>query len=100
MTVVMFDTLRLMGSPLKSQRKVVQKDRWLFEGDNSIGLCPRIVLRKRVICGKLEKLGSNHAVKFSKTTMRRATNRERKFPSQGVKPKCLLQERIPWAPTF
>ena len=29
-TVVISDTLRLMGSPVKSQRKVAEKDRWLY----------------------------------------------------------------------
>ena len=45
-------------------------------------------------------MGSNHSVKFSKTTMRHAKNRERKDPSQGVMQKCVPQERIPWAPKF
>ena len=46
------------------------------------------------------KLGSNHTVKFSKTTMRHAKNSGKKGPSQGIIQKCEPQERIPWAPKF
>ena len=39
-------------------------------------------------------------MKFSKTTMRRVKNWEKKGPSQGIIPKCEPQERNPWAPKF
>ena len=56
--------------------------------------------QKKSILREIEKLGSNHTVKFSKGTMRHAKIRERKGPSQGVTQKCVPQERILWAPKF
>ena len=46
------------------------------------------------------KLGSTHAVKFSKATMRFVKIREKKGPWQGIIQKCEPQDRNPWAPKF
>ena len=70
--------LRLVGFPVKSQRKVAQKDRWLFEKHNSIGLCHHDNRQRKSILRENEQLGSNHTVKFSKATMRRVKNRKRR----------------------
>ena len=56
--------------------------------------------QKKSLLREFGKLGSNHAVKFSKTKMRHAKIRERKGLSHGVMQKCALQERIPWASKF
>ena len=70
----MSDTLRLMGSPVKSQRKVAERISGLVEREFSVGLCvPRF-------CGKLE---SNRAVKFSKTTMRHSKKSGKKGSTAG-----------------
>ena len=49
---------------------------------------------------KGRKLGSNHAVKFSKGTLHQIKIRERKGPSRGVLQKCGPHERNPCAPRF
>ena len=46
------------------------------------------------------KVGSNPTVKFSKATMRRVKNLEKRGPSQGIIQKCEPQERNPRAPKF
>ena len=52
------------------------------------------ILRKEV------KLGSNHAVRFSKGTWNHVKIRERKGPSRGVTQKCEPHERHPCANQF
>ena len=46
------------------------------------------------------KLGTKHAVKFSKSTAHQIIIRERKGPSRGVIQKCAPHERSPCAPKF
>ena len=46
------------------------------------------------------KLGSKHAVNFSKGTWHQIKIRERKGPSRGIIPKCEPHERSPCAPKF
>ena len=54
-TVVISDTLRLVGSPGKRQRKEAEKDQWLrWQRIFNWFVCPEIVLRKSLFCGKLE----------------------------------------------
>ena len=55
---------------------------------------------EKVILRDNEKLGSNHAVKFSKGTWHQIEIRERKGPSQEVMQKCIPLERIPGGPKF
>ena len=93
-TVVISDTLRLMDSPVKKSRKSGGKGSVALLKENiQFGLCiPRLQ--------EIGNFGSNHAVKFSKATMRHAKIRERKGPSQGLMKKCVPRERIPWDPKF
>ena len=54
-TVVISDTPRLVGSPVKSQRKVAEKDHWSYwKRLFSWVVCPKIALRESVFCGKME----------------------------------------------
>ena len=46
------------------------------------------------------KLGSKHAVKFSKGIWHQIKIRERKGPSRGIVQKCAPHERSPCAPKF
>ena len=54
------------GQHSKKSKKGCEKGKRLF---NWV-VCPKIALRESLLCGKMEKLGSNHTVKFSKTPMR------------------------------
>ena len=90
LTVDISDTLKLMGSPVK---KLPYWQR-IFNWD----VCPKVVFRKVYFAGG--KLGSNRAVKFSKTTMATQQFGIEKDPSQGVMQKCVPRERLPWAPKF
>ena len=81
-TVVIADTLRLMGSPVKKSKK---------SGGKGSVAGPQM----KSVLPEVGKLGSNHAVNVSKTTMHPVEIRERKGPSQGVMLKCVPQERIP-----
>ena len=96
------DALRLVGSPVKSRRKVVEKDQLLccWRSLYYWVVCFKITLRESLFFGKLEKLGSKHTVKFSEGTRHRVKIRERKGPSQGVMQKCEPHERKPCAPKF
>ena len=91
----------LVGSPERSQSKVVEKDQVPYERRLFKWIvCPKITIRKKSILREVGKLGSKHAVTFSKGTWHHVKNRERKGPSQGVMQKCEPQERIQWAPQF
>ena len=57
-TIVNSDILRLVGSPVKSQRKVVEKEQWPFER-RLIPLGCVSQLRKSLFCGKLESWDRN-----------------------------------------
>ena len=84
-----------MGSPVTSQRKEAEKDQWHYWMKNiQKGCVSQDSAQNKSILREIGKLGPNHAVKFSKTTMRHAKIRERMGPSQGVMQKC------PWAPKF
>ena len=99
-TVVISDTLRLMGSKVKSRRKLVEISVALLKESIQLECVSQYCLQKKSILQEIGKLGSNHAVKFSKSTMRHAKILERKGPSQGIAQNCVPQERIPWAPKF
>ena len=54
-TSVNFYTLRLVGSPVKSPRKMAQKDRWLhWKRLFNRFMCPMTALRESRFCGKME----------------------------------------------
>ena len=73
-TSVISDTLRLVGSPVKSQRKVAQKDRWLYcKRLLNWVVCPMIVLRESRLCGKMESW-------------------DRITQSSSRRPRCVTQE--------
>ena len=55
---------------------------------------------RKSILRKEGKLGSKHAVKFSKGTWHQIKNRERKGPSRGIVQKCEPHERSPCVPKF
>ena len=59
-----------------------------YSVDLNVQRLPRPLLRD------VGTLGLNHAVKFSKTSMRHAKNRESKGPSQGVMQNCVLQDEF------
>ena len=71
-TGVISYTLRLVGRPVKSRRKVAQKDRLIHTRSlyTWVVCVSKIAIRKKCIRRKFGKLGSNHTVMFSKTTMR------------------------------
>ena len=87
------DTLRLMGGPVKSQRKGSDA---LLKESIQFGCVSQNSHPSKSILRKAENFGPNHTVKFSKGTK----NRERKCPSRGVIQKCEPHERNPCAPTF
>ena len=90
-TVVISNTLRLVGSAVKSQRKVAEKGSVACLKENiHVGCVSQDGPQKKCNLREVGKLGSNHAVMFSKTTMSHTRNRERKGQSQGVK-----QKRVP-----
>ena len=53
-TNVCSDTLRLMGSPVKSRRKVVEKDQFPSRSEDIWVVCPKVTIRKSQFCGQLE----------------------------------------------
>ena len=55
---------------------------------------------RKSILRKERKLGSKHAVKFSKGTWHQHKIRERKVPSRGIIQECAPHERSPCAPQF
>ena len=76
-TNVCLDTLRLMGSLIKSRRKVVEKVSCLTEGVYKVVLCVSRSTEKKSFLRKVVKLGSNHTVKFFKGAWRHEQNRDR-----------------------
>ena len=63
-------------------------------------MCLKILIREKSKLRELGKLGSKHAVKFSKGMWHQMKIRERKGPSRGIIPKCAPHERSPCAPKF
>ena len=55
---------------------------------------------EKVYSAEREKLGSNHAVKFSMGEWHHIKIRERTGPSRGITQKCAPHERSPCAPHF
>ena len=58
-----------------------------------MGCVPQDSHPRKSILRKEGKLGSNHAVKFSKGTWHPIKNRERKGPSRGIIQKCEPHDR-------
>ena len=86
------------GQPSKKSKKSGEKDqlpheRRLFQLGCVSQDYPQ---KKKSILREVGKLGSKHAVVFSKGTWHHIKIRERKGPSQGVMQKCEPQERILW----
>ena len=78
-TIVNSDMLRLVGSPIKSQRKVVEKDQLPYERRLiQLGCVSQDYTQKKSILQEVGKLGSKHAVMFSKGTWHHVKIRERK----------------------
>ena len=63
-------------------------------------MCTEDSYPKKFILREEGKLGSKHAVKFSKGTWHQIKIRERKGPSRGIIQQCEPHERSPCAPKF
>ena len=94
---VSLDMLRQKESPTRSRRKVVQRISSTIERVYTIGLCISRFFSEKVYKGKL---GSKHAVKFSKGTWHQIKIQERKDPSRGIVQKCAPHERSPCGPKY
>ena len=62
------DMLRLRRSPAKVKERCCERISCIIEGVCSVGLCISFSNRESPLCVKKRKLGSEHAVKFSKVT--------------------------------
>ena len=82
------------------------KEKWrkrisgIIQRDYSIGWVSHDGPQKHPVVREDDRLGSNYTVRFSKTTMRPAKNREKRCPSWWIFQHCEPQERVPWAPKF
>ena len=94
--------LRLRRSPAKNQRKVVRKEPLLFllKESPQLGCVSQDSNLRKSIQREEGRLGSKHAVKFSKSTWHQRKIRERKGPLRGIIPKCEPHERSPCSPKF
>ena len=81
------DMLRLMKTPAASQRKVVRKDQLHYLKEcTHLGCVSQDSYPRKSIFREERKLGSRHAVKFSKGTWLQI-NRERKGRSARYYPE-------------
>ena len=99
-TNVCSDTLRLNGSPIKSRRKVVEKDQWPYWRSLHCWVVSQDCFSRNSILRAHGKLGSNRTVKFSNDTWHHLKDREGTGPSQGMMQTCEPQERSPCEPKF
>ena len=96
-----FDMLRQRKSPAKSQRKGGAKGSVaVLKESFQLGCVSQDSHPRKSFLRKQEKLGSSHAVKFSKGARHQIKIRERKGPSRGIVQKCEPHERSPCAPKF
>ena len=87
------------GRPSKKSKKGGAKGLVaLLKETTQLGCASHDSSHRKSILRENGKLGSNPTVKFSKATMRRVKNLEKKGPSQGIIQQCEPQERNPWAP--
>ena len=63
-------------------------------------MCHKILIRESLFHGKEGKLGSNHAVKFSKGALHQIKFGKERGPSREFRQKCESHERSPCAPKF
>ena len=95
------DTLRQKESPTRSQRKKVKKKSVAsWKESTQLGCVSPDSYPRKSILRELRKLGTKHAVKFSKGTWHQIKIRERKGPSRSIIQKCALHERSLCAPNF
>ena len=94
------DTLRLMGSPAKSRRKVVSRISCLITGVYTIGMCVSRFPSEKIYSSEERKIEIKSHREILQRHMAPQKNRERKGPSRGVIQKCELHERSSCAPTF
>ena len=79
------DTLRLRRSPAKSQRKMLSKDQLPhWKESTPLGCVCQDYYPRKSILREPGRLGSKHAIKFSKGTWHHIKIRERKGPSSKV----------------
>ena len=89
--------LRQKRSPARSQRRVVRRDQLLhWRSWFSWVVCLQIPIREDLFHGKAGKSGSNHAVKFSKSTWHGIKIRARKGPARGITQQREPHERNPF----
>ena len=85
-------------SPAKGQRSVVTKGSVaILKESTQMGFVPQESYAIISIPREPGKLGSKHAIKFSKSPWHQIVTRERKGPSRGIIQKCEPQERLPCA---
>ena len=94
------DTLRLMGSPANSRRKVVLGISRLSEGVCTSGLCVSRFSSEQIFSSERRKIGITSHRQILQRHVASRKNREGKGPSRGVVQKCEPQERNSCAPRF
>ena len=95
------EMLRQVESPARGRKLEAQKDQWPYwrSSNNWVVYLKKNYPRKSVP-REPGKLGTRHAVTFSKGTWDQIKIRERKGPSQSIIRKCALHERSLCAPKF
>ena len=94
------DPAEVDGKPSnKSKKSGVRGSVALLKESIQLGCVSQDYPPKKSILREVGKVGSNHAVTFSKGTWHHIKIR-RKGPSRGVIQKCELHERSPCAPKF
>ena len=96
------DMLRQRKAPAKSRRKVVRKGSVaLLKESTQLGCISQDSYPRKSILREPGRLGSTHAVKFSKGGWHAHKNSVKgKGPSRGIIQKCAPHERSPCAPKF
>ena len=87
------------GKPNKRSKKGGAKGSVaILKESIQLGCVSQDSYQRNSILREVGKLGSNHAVKFSKGTWHQRKIREKKGPSRGIIKKCVPHEHSPCAP--
>ena len=93
--------LRQKESPAKAQKKGDAKGSVaILKESIQLGCVSQESYPRKSFLREPGKVGSKHAVKFSKGTWHQILSRERKGPSRGIIQKCAPHERSPCVPKF
>ena len=96
-----FDHVETDGKPNKKSKKGGAKGSIaLLKESTQLGCASQDSYSRKSILRDEGKLGSKHAVQFSKGTRHQIKFWERKSPSQGIIQKCEPHDRRPCAPKF